>query len=304
MIQTLLSGDNKSHLKHLAAYHKEVSRQGIDRYRANLKILTPAGETKWFSDCSLYLHDERTGEVTGSIGILQDITELKKTEQDLQGQIIERKNLEKEILHISEREKRLIGQELHDSVGQQFAGIAFMVKVLEQQLAEKMPEQAANAAEISELVGMAMDQSRRLAKGLHPVGLDANNLFHVLSELTETTRRLFGIECTFTSDNCIVTDSTVVAGHIYRIAQEAITNAIKHAHAKKIEVSLKSNNDSSVLTVKNDGRDFQKGQSSSDGMGLKIMEHRAEMIAGNLNIESSPHGGTILTCTCPFTSCP
>jgi signal transduction histidine kinase len=228
----------------------------------------------------------RTGELTEANKLLL---------QEIEG----RKRLEQEILDIGEREQRRIGQELHDSIGQQFTGIAFMTKVLTQKLSGKLPEEAADAAEIGDLVNQAMEQARSLAKGLHPVDLDAESLTSVLQELSATTEKLFAIRCTFKCDGAIAIDDTVVAVHLYRIAQEAINNAIKHGKAKHIEVRMDHGKNKSVLTVKNDGLDFPGMQVKSKGMGLQIMDHRAEMIGGTLDIRKTDDGGTIVTCELP-----
>jgi signal transduction histidine kinase len=229
----------------------------------------------------------RTGELTEANKLLL---------QEIEG----RKRLEQEILDIGEREQRRIGQELHDSIGQQFTGIAFMTKVLTQKLSGKLPEEAADAAEIGDLVNQAMEQARSLAKGLHPVDLDAESLTSVLQELSATTEKLFAIRCTFKCDGAIAIDDTVVAVHLYRIAQEAINNAIKHGKAKHIELRLDHGKNKSVLTVKNDGLDFPGMQVKSKGMGLQIMDHRAEMIGGTLDIRKTDDGGTIVTCELPY----
>ncbi|UCF43443.1 MAG: MEDS domain-containing protein [Planctomycetota bacterium] len=225
--------------------------------------------------------------------------ELTDANKQLLQEIEGRKRLEQEILGIGEREQRRIGQELHDSIGQQFTGIAFMTKVLTQKLSGKLPEEAADAAEIGDLVNQAMEQARGLAKGLHPVDLDAESLASVLQELAATTEKLFAIRCTFKCDDSIAIDDTVVAVHLYRIAQEAVNNAIKHGQAKNIGIELTCDSDKSVLMVKSDGLDFPGMQVKSKGMGLQIMDHRAEMIGGSLDIRKAVEGGTIMTCEFP-----
>jgi PAS domain S-box-containing protein len=264
------------------------------------------------------------GQLEGYRGIDRDITQRKQAEQKIRElneklekrvvertarltrahkqllkEIEERKCLEKELLSISEREQRLIGQELHDSIGQQFAGIAFMAKVLEQKLVSKLPDEAANAAEIAKLVNQATDQARDLAKGLHPVDLDAGSLLFAMQELAAATEHLFGIRCTLKAGEHIPIDDTTVAIHLYRITQEAITNAIKHSRAKNIQIALTAGSDKSVLTVESDGLDFPEVVVKGTGMGLQIMDHRAEMIHGSLNICRSDRSGTILTCMFP-----
>ncbi len=224
--------------------------------------------------------------------------ELTETNKKLLLEIEGRKHLEKEILNISEREHKRIGQELHDSIGQQFTGIAFLTKVLEQKLTGKLPDEATEAAEIKKLVNQAMDQTRSLARGLHPVDLDAGSLTSALQELSATTENLFGIRCTFKYDRPIQIDDTEVATHLYRITQEAITNAIKHGKTKNIKIELGQKRDKSVLTVENDGLDFPKEfRARGTGMGLQIMDHRADIIGASLDIHKAPEGGTIVTCS-------
>jgi signal transduction histidine kinase len=226
--------------------------------------------------------------------------ELTEANRKLLQEIEERKRLEKDILNISEQEQQRIGRELHDSIGQQFTGIAFMMKVLEQRLASKFSDEATDAAEITKLVKQAMDQTRWLAKGLHPIDLDAGSLMPALQEFAATTEHLFGICCTFKCDKPIPIDDAAVAVHLYRIAQEAVTNAIKHGGAKNIQIELAYDGDNSVLAVRSDGLDFPKRfEKRGTGMGLKIMDHRVDIIGGSLDIHKTSEGGTIVTCTFP-----
>jgi len=226
--------------------------------------------------------------------------ELTEANEQLLQEIEARKRLEKEILNVSERERRRIGQELHDSLGQQLTGVAFMTKVLEQKLAGKSLNEAAEAAEIGNLVNQATEQARGLSKGLHPVDLEAGTLVLALQELATTTESLFGIHCTFQCDKRVKIDKSEVAIHLYRIAQEAITNAIKHGKAKNIRIKFAYGRSKSVLTVGNDGLDFpQEFEARGTGMGLQIMDHRVDIIGGSLDIRKAPEGGTVLVCTFP-----
>jgi signal transduction histidine kinase len=214
-------------------------------------------------------------------------------------EIEDRKHLEEELLNIIERERRHVGEELHDSIGQQLVGIEFMSEVLEGKLSGKSLPEASYAAKITRRVGQATDQARSLAKGLHPVDLETRGLTSALRELSETTKDLFDISCTFKCDESVLVGDTVAAINIYRIAQEAITNAIRHGKSKNILVELSFGEGLSTLTVKSDGLDFPGMQAKSKGMGLKIMDHRAEMIGGSLDICKCDSGGTIVTCVFP-----
>ena len=226
--------------------------------------------------------------------------ELTQANKQLLQEIEIRKRLEKEILNISERERRKIGQELHDSLGQQLTGVAFMTKVLEQKLAKKSLDEAVDVTKIATLVNQATEQARGLARGLDPVDLDTGTLMSALQELATSTETLFGIHCTFKCDKRVRIDNPEVAVHLYRITQEAITNAIKHGKAKNIRIDLACDRDKSVLTVRNDGIDFPKEfEARGTGMGLQIMDHRVDIIDGSLDIRKGPKGGTIMTCTFP-----
>ena len=224
--------------------------------------------------------------------------ELTQANTQLLEEIEARKRLEKEILNISEKERRKIGQELHDSLGQQLTGVAFMTKVLEQNLAKKSLDEAANVTEIAKLVNQATEQARGIAKGLHPVDLDTGTLMSALQDLATSTETLFGIKCSLTYDERLCVGNPEVAVHLYRITQEAITNAIKHGRAKDVQIDFSYKKNQSVLTVTSDGIDFPKElESRRTGMGLQLMDHRVDIIGGALDIRRGPEGGTIVTCT-------
>jgi signal transduction histidine kinase len=226
--------------------------------------------------------------------------ELTQANIQLREEIEARKLLEKEILNISEQERRKIGQELHDSLGQQLTGVAFMTKVLEKKLARKSLDEAVDVTKIATLVNQATEQARGLARGLDPVDLETGTLMSALQELATSTETLFGIHCVFKCNKPIGIDDTEAAVHLYRIAQEAVTNAIKHGKAKNIQIGLTRSRNRHILTIRNDGLDFPKEfEARGTGMGLQIMDHRVDIIGGSLDIRKAPEGGTIVTCTFP-----
>jgi len=226
--------------------------------------------------------------------------ELTQANEKLLQEIEERRRLEKEILEISERERRRLGQELHDSLGQQLTGVSFLARVVEKKLAARSAEEAPDVAEITKLVKQAIDLARNLAYGMHPVGLEEGGIGPSLQELAGRMEKLFHIRCTFKHDKRIEIDDPSVAVHIYRITQETITNAIKHGKAKNIQVELASKRDEFILTVENDGLDFpEEFEARGTGMGLQIMDHRADIIGASLDIHKAAKGGTIVTCSFP-----
>jgi signal transduction histidine kinase len=202
-------------------------------------------------------------------------------------------------LNIAERERRKIGLELHDSIGQRLTGVKFMADVLEQQLSDKSLEEASYAAKITTVVTEAMEQTRNLAKALHPFDLGENDLILALEELVATTKSLFDISCTFVCNKSAVNNDILVATNLYCIAREAITNAVRHGKAKNVRIELAGKGGKSILTVINDGLDFHEVRAEEKGMGLKIMNYRAEMIDGALHIHRGSNGGAVVTCVFP-----
>ena len=209
---------------------------------------------------------------------------------------IDRRKLEEELLAISGREQQRIGQDLHDGLCQQLVGIEFRNSVLALQLAK---EEAAKieAERIGELIRDATRQARLLAQGLSPVQLEANGLMSALEELTSNASKLFNITCRFECPRPVLVADNTVATHLYRIVQEAITNAVKHGHAKSIIVSLSSSADESTLKITNNGAEFPAGANAKGGLGLRIMEYRADMIGATLKISSAKGKGTTVACT-------
>ncbi|MBN1688521.1 MAG: PAS domain S-box protein [Candidatus Omnitrophica bacterium] len=210
------------------------------------------------------------GKPVWMIGVLQDITESKQTEKD--------------ILEISSREQHRIGQDLHDGLGQHLAGLMFMCAVLEQRLKEKKNSEAGEVSKIGELLKDAMAQAKALARGLHPVELEDNGLMAALQELARDTERIFHVACVFGSEKPILVYNHETATHLYRIAQEAVHNAIRHGTAQKVKISLSRDQNVIFLRVTDNGVGFPKDFEDKKGMGLRIMRYRTSMIDGSFDI--------------------
>jgi len=218
--------------------------------------------------------------------------------------ITERKHLERAILEISEREQRRIGQDLHDGLGQHLTGIAFMTKVQEQKLKEKRLPYAADAAKIVKLVNEAINKTRELARGLSPVVSESHGLMSALQQLSAEVQDVFGVSCQLQCDSPVLIEDVSLATHLYHISQEAVSNAIKHGKAKKIEIALAASEGRGTLTIRDDGLGCKKILPTSKGMGHHIMSHRAKMIGGTLDMDSGALRGTAITCIFPVRSQP
>lgn len=210
--------------------------------------------------------------------------------------ITERKRLEKEILEISDLEQRRIGQGLHDGLCQHLAGIELMSEVLARNLKKQAIPAATQATKITEHLREAIAETRRLARGLSPVSLETNGLMSALQELVAAVEKLFSIECRFQCGEPVLVQDNSAATHVYRIAQEAINNAIRHGKAKSVIVTLTRQQDEARLIVTDNGVGLPKKLKNDAGMGLQIMKYRAGMIGATLEIKSPSGQGTTVTC--------
>ena len=213
--------------------------------------------------------------------------------------ITERKRLEKEILEISEREQRRIGQDLHDGLCQHLAGIEMLSQVLAQKLAAKSKDGSTRATEIAKAVRESISQTRLLARGLSPVTLESEGLMSALAELAVNTEKMFHVRCKFDCPDVIKFNDHAAATHLFRIAQESVSNAIKHGKAKIISIQLREEASHLRLRVDDNGTGFPEKISSSVGMGLRIMQSRIGMVGGTLTIERQPIGGTSVIFSAP-----
>lgn len=214
--------------------------------------------------------------------------------------ITDRRRLEEEILQISERERERIGQDLHDDLGQQLVGAWCMSQALSKGLASKRSTFAQSAVRITAQLKESVALTRALARGLHPVALESGGVGSALAELAQRTSDIFSVDCRCECPPGLEIASSA-AIHLYRIAQEAVTNAVKHGHAREIAIEISSNPHQTVLSVRNDGASIpETPPAGSSGMGLRIMKYRAGVIGGSLAIQNNgSDGGVIITCAVP-----
>jgi two-component system CheB/CheR fusion protein len=211
--------------------------------------------------------------------------------------ITERKRLEKEILETSDREQRRIGQDLHDGLCQQLAGIELMSQALEQNLAATSKTGAERVGQIAGHIREAINHTRLLARGLAPVTLESDGLMAALHELAGNTKKIFNVNCAFRCDPPVLLEDQAVASQLFRIAQEAVSNAIRHGKATEILVQLGDKRGKIVVTVSDNGKGFPKAIPMRKGMGLRMMQSRAGMIGGTLVLDNNSDGGARVICT-------
>lgn len=214
--------------------------------------------------------------------------------------ISEQRRLEQEILRISEHERQRIGQDLHDGLGQMLTGIGLISRNLSQQLEKENHALAGEASEISSLIKQADEQARTLARGLVPVEFDERGLEAALERLKNNAEKLFSIDCTLEVLGDLDFDDATQAIHLYRIAQEGVSNAVKHGGADKVSIHLASTDQHLRLRVMDNGSGFPENWDSDGGLGVRIMQFRARLIGGNLEISDVPEKGATITCTVPI----
>ena len=214
----------------------------------------------------------------------------------LQREMAERQRLDREIAQVADRERRRLGQDLHDSLGQHLTGTALAAQVLKEKLAAKAAPEVPEAEKLVHYVEEGIDLTRNLARGFFSPELEAHGLSVALEGLAENISERFDINCVFHGENSIPMCDSVVATQLYRIAQEAATNAAKHAAAKNIDIRVTVDGSELTLAIIDDGVGFPDKLSDSKGLGLRLMRHGAALIDAALSVERNGGSGTVATC--------
>jgi PAS domain S-box-containing protein len=211
--------------------------------------------------------------------------------------ITERRRLEAEVLDVAEQEQSRFGHDLHDGLGQHLTGIQYMTTVLEHKLNAEGHPLAKQASEISSLVRDAISQTRELARGLSPVVLQDKGIGVALQELAAMVRNRTGMKAACMVGLDCEIERLETATHLYRIAQEAVNNSMKHARASQIRISLQRVHELYELRVEDDGLSFQPSEKA--GIGMRVMNYRAGILGGSLEITRNAQGGASVVCRCP-----
>jgi len=217
--------------------------------------------------------------------------------------ISERKALERRIIEASTLEQERIGRDIHDGIGQQLTAVSMLAASIERRLIAA--DRVAEAEAVKDLMGHLKDtltQTRHLARGLSPVDIDPGGLADALSELAEGVLATCGLDCHFWADPSVTVTDEILALHLYRIAQEAVHNALRHAQPDHIRIRLETDGHELVLSVQDDGTGISPLADRQARLGLHIMRYRAGIIGGRLTIEANESGGTWVRCLVPMSS--
>jgi len=237
----------------------------------------------------------------GRLRILQRDLEdrVRHRTADLTREMQERVRLQKELLEATEREQQRIGHDLHDSLCQHLTGTALAGHALSRKLADRSLAEARDADRVVELVEGAIELTRKLARGLHPMDIQSGQLADGLAELASQIRERFRISCRLQCDTFPGQLDTQAIAHLYRIAQEAATNAVRHGKAERIDIRLENAGDGMILTITDNGSGLPENARQGQGMGLRIMACRADAIGATFQVERLAEGGTRVACRLP-----
>jgi len=216
----------------------------------------------------------------------------------LTSDVTHRERLEREVLDISEREQRRIGQDLHDGVCQHLTGIALLCRSHEQKLEATAPGEAPDAARITSLLNEGIEQTRSVTHGLHPVEGEPSGLMAALQELADGVHATGQVACQFACPAPVLIADQLAATHLYRIAQEAVQNAIRHAQPTSVIIQLAADDGAITLTITDDGRGLPPRRLRR-GLGLEIMRYRANTLGAQFTIGRGSERGTVVSCVIP-----
>jgi len=214
----------------------------------------------------------------------------------LQREVAERQRLDREIAQVADRERRRLGQDLHDRLGQHLTGVALAAQVLKEKLAAKGAPGVTEAGNLVNYVEEGIDLTRNLARGFFSPELEADGLTTALAGLAENIRERFAVNCIFHGEESVPLYDSTVATQLYRIAQEAATNAAKHAAAEQVDIRISVKASELTLAITDDGVGFPGNLSGSKGLGLRLMRHGAALIGGTFNVRRNGRRGTVATC--------
>ena len=209
----------------------------------------------------------------------------------------ENKQLQQDLLHVVEMEQKRIGQDLHDSLGQQLLAISFLCSVLKKKLAAGTVPDVNEVSHIEDLLGEAKLNVRKLTRGLYAGDLESRGLGACLKDMVDHMRETAAIDCIFEGDDTLILSDRSKSENLFRLAQEALNNAFRHSLGKKIVMSLQRSGNVLTLAIRDNGVGFAPGTAKDKGLGLRSMRYRANVIGGTWDITSDPKTGTVVSCS-------
>ena len=261
-----------------------------------LSSITDITQRKQAEDALRRSHEEL------ELRVRQRTAELSTANAELQAALAERRRLENELLEITDNERRRIGLNLHDDLGQKLTGIALMCKGLQVQLDRRGSEGAAEAARIHALIQETMSQTRDLSHDLVTLDVQEQDLATAMEGMVLHVKRTFNISCRFQCETKAPVLEANFVSQLYKITQEAVTNAIRHGKAKNVEICVSNGGSHLRLTIRNDGAPFPSAVKSKAGLGLRIMSYRAHLIGASLEVKPGEREGAVVTCSLPVSS--
>jgi PAS domain S-box-containing protein len=282
--------------------------------------------SRFWTDGVLMRIDDGNGEVRGFAKVARDATDQRRTEEELahardeleqrvlertrelvamnnelERTMAQRQQLERELLEVSEREKRRIGEDLHDMVCQELTATALFLKSSAKKLGSKNASVVEVLEQSAETVNRNVVIARELAGGLQAIELSAAGLKNALRELASRACENTAIKCHFKCARGVRIPDDTAALHLYRVAQEAVTNAVKHSGAKNVLISLDRDSKHVCVSVQDDGKGFTM-RKRGKGLGLHMMRYRANALGGELKVQRRRTGGMDITCVIPVKS--
>ena len=264
-----------------------LRRQTTGGYDEQYRIVRPDGAVRWIHERAFPVRDV-TGTIYRFTGVAENVTSLK--------------HLQAQVLDISQRERERIGRDLHDGLSQLLVSIGFNVNTLRQDLDKQSRAEAKSAERIGQKMSEAIKMSRHLAHGLCPVDFQNENLATALRRLAQGTTEDYNVPCVAECRGAASVSDPAAATHVYRIAQEAVHNAVKHGKPARIVIGLTARNGRARLSITDDGSGLPSNPGPGAGMGLEIMRYRASVLCGTLEVralQASEGHGTTVSCTFP-----
>lgn len=255
--------------------------QEEDGYQSVFRIVRPDGTVRHVLAQGGRIAEGSNGEHV-IVGVNIDVTHRRELEEAIGEQVT--------------KEQQRISQELHDDLGQQLTGLGFLAKSLQRTLSQSSSPQAKQAQELADAIPGIVRSVRAIVHGLMPVEVDTIGLMAALEQLAKNASGRAGVTCEFHAPSSVHVEDEEVSTQFYRIAQEAVNNAVKHAEAKRIAIHLDEQEDQLKLTVEDDGVGLPDEMRRNGGMGLRILRHRASLIGARLSVSPRPEGGTHVGC--------